>query len=141
MAYAVIDDLIARFGQRELIQLTDRSNPPADEVDPTVAQPALDSAQSFVDGYVGAKYALPLTEWPVLLTDVMCDVARYRLYADQATELVSQRYKEAVETLKGISAGRVKIDAPTGIEPPSRAPVIETRGDPRRFTRETLRRF
>ena len=137
MAYAVLADLVERFSQRELIQLTDRSDPPADAIDPTVAQSALDAAGSVVDGYVGAKYALPLITFPVLLTDVACDIARYRLYADQAPEIVSDRYKEALRTLRDISAGNIKIDV-AGAEPPSRAPVIVTSGPVRTFSRDTL---
>jgi len=137
MAYAVLADLIERFSQRELIQLTDRSEPPADAIDAAVAQSALDAAGSIVDGYVGAKYALPLASFPPLLTDVACDIARYRLYADQAPELVETRYKEALTTLRDISRGAIKIDV-AAIEPPSRSDVIETSGNPRLFTRASL---
>jgi phage gp36-like protein len=140
MDYALVADLVARFGQTEIIQLTDRSTPPADAIDDTVAQPALDAASAMVDGYVSAKYALPLANFPLLLTEVTCDIARYRLYADQAPEQVKDRYKDAIRTLEAISAGRIKIDA-AGVEPPSRSDVIETTGPRRRFTRESLERM
>lgn len=138
MGYATVDDLISRFGERELIQLTDRSTPPADQVDTTVAQPALDAAVAIVDGYVGAKYALPLTSTPALLVDITCDLARYRLFAAQAPDLVTKRYESAMTMLRGISSGSVKIDVDS-IEPESRAPVIITSGNERRFTRSSLR--
>jgi phage gp36-like protein len=138
--YAGVSDMVARFGTREMIQLTDRSSPPADQIDATVAQPALDSARSLIDGYVGAKYALPLLSAPPLLTDLCCDIARYRLFADQAPEIVKDRHAQAIRTLEGISRGTVKIDA-AGVEPPPRSDVIETSGDPRRFSRHKLARF
>jgi phage gp36-like protein len=140
VTYAVVADLVTRFGERELIQLTDRSNPPADQVDATVAQPALDAAASLIDGYVGAKYALPLLSPPRLLTDLACDIARYRLYADQAPEIVKDRHAQAIRTLEGISRGSVKIDA-AGVEPPPRSDVIETSGNERKLDRHELRRF
>jgi phage gp36-like protein len=139
MAYATTDDLIARFGLRELVQLTDRATPATDQPDLAVAQTALDAAEAMIDGYVGAKYALPLLTTPLLLTDVACDLARYRLFADQATDLVIQRNKEAVETLRRISAGAIKIDA-AGVEPDSRGENVVTSGPDRMFTRDSLRR-
>jgi phage gp36-like protein len=140
MPYAVLTDLIARFGERELIQLTDRATPPADQIDATVAQPALDAAASMIDGYVGAKYALPLPATPPLLTDVACDLARYRLYSDQAPEAVRDRYKDAILTLRGISEGRIKIDV-AAVEPDPRQDVIETSGPERMFSRCRTRGF
>jgi len=134
MAYAVVSDLVARFGERELIQLTDRSTPPADQIDPTVAQPALDAASSIVDGYVAAKYALPLSAAPPLLTDIACDIARFRLYSDQAPEIVIKRHDAAIAQLKSIARGEIKIDV-ASIEPPSRADVIEIQSNQRMFTR------
>jgi phage gp36-like protein len=140
MAYATVCDLISRFGERELIQLTDRQEPPVDQVDETVAQPALDTASSIIDGYVGAKYALPLNAYPALLTDIACDIARFRLFSDQAPEAVIKRNDQAVSMLRAISKGEIKIDVGS-IEPPPRPDVIEVSGPRRRFTSETLRRM
>jgi phage gp36-like protein len=140
MAYATVADLISRFSQRELIQLTDRSEPPADAVDEAIAQTGLDAAAAVIDGYVGAKYALPLATVPAILTDVACDIARYRLYADQAPELVAARHKEAIEILRRSSGGQIKIDA-AGVEPPSRSDVLETSGPARMFTRDSTMGF
>ncbi len=140
MTYATVADLLTRFSHRELIQLTDRSDPPADAVNDGVAQSALDAAASIVDGYVGAKYALPLQTVPQLLTEATCDIARFRLYADQAPEIVRQRYVDAIKLLEGVSQGRVKIDA-AGVEPPSRSDVIETSGPRRMFDRCSMARF
>jgi len=110
-------------------------------VDTAVAQVALNSAQSEVDGYVGAKYLLPLSVWPVLLTDLTCDVARYKLYKDQAPDAVLKRYEQAIAKLRDIAAGRIKIDAPAGAEPAPRDLVVVTSGPERRFTRDSLRNF
>ncbi|MGI8839760.1 MAG: gp436 family protein [Caulobacteraceae bacterium] len=137
MTYAVLADLVTRFGEREMIQLTDRSQPPADQIDAAVAQSALDAASSIVDGYVGAKYALPLPSVPAILVDVACDIARYRLYADQAPERVAVLHKEARTTLRDISRGAIKIDV-AAVEPPSRSDNIETSGNPRLFSRCSL---
>jgi phage gp36-like protein len=140
VSYALVADLVARFGQREMIQLTDRSTPPADVVDPAVAQPALDAASAIMDGFISVKYALPLTATSPLLVEICADVARFRLYADQAPEIVQKRNDSAMGMLRQIAQGVMKIDAASQ-EPPPRADVIETSGPERRTTRDQLRRF
>jgi len=138
MAYAAVADLIARFGVRELIQLTDRAEPPTDQVDDAVACIALNAASQIVDSHVSVKYNLPLAQVDPLLVDITCDIARFRLYSTQATELVIERNKQALESLKRIAAGTMKIDV-GGVEPESRTTVILAQSDPRRFSRRTER--
>lgn len=140
MSYAAVSDLVERFGEQELTQLTDRSTPPASEIAQDVAQAALDSASGLIDGYVARKYQLPLLTPPPLLTDLCCDIARYRLYADQAPEKVVKDYDGAIKTLTGIANGLVKIDA-AGVEPAPRPAVVISTGNERRTDRQSLRDF
>jgi phage gp36-like protein len=143
MSYAQIADMVARFGQREMIQLTDQSTPPADQVDPTVAQPALDAASAIMDGYISVKYALPLVApTSPMLVEMCCDIARYRLYRDQVTETVANREKRAMTWLREVAQGLVKIDSPgTAVEPAPRPDVVIFESDPRRTRAGELRRF
>ena len=62
MAYATLQDLISAFGERKLVQLTDRAEPPADLVDAQVAAEALGYADNLIDGYLAARYVLRLVE-------------------------------------------------------------------------------
>ena len=57
MTYALQQDLIDRFGESELIQLTDRTNVPPTDVDDVVVGRALADADGTIDGYIGKKYA------------------------------------------------------------------------------------
>ncbi|HUO23124.1 MAG TPA: phage protein Gp36 family protein [Caulobacteraceae bacterium] len=138
MAYAAVTDLITRYSERELIQLTDQSTPPTDAIDMDVAQAALDGGAMVIDGYVGVKYALPLATTPALLVELNCEIARYRLYADQATEQVATRYKDAIATLTKIANGTVKIDV-AGVEPAPRPATVEASSNRRLFDRRSLR--
>lgn len=138
--YATIEDLVQRFGETQLIQLTDRSTPPADAIGTAVAQQALDDAANLIDGYVAAKYALPLATVPPLLNQLACDLARFNLYTDQAPDQVATRNTAAIATLRRISEGAVKIDA-AGVEPESRSDMVETAGPERTFSRCSLRSF
>ncbi len=116
--YATLADLTARFGEQEIIQLTDRANPPAGTADQAVADKALADADAEIDVYVGAKYALPLPSVPDVLRRLCCDIARYRLYEDRATDEVRMRYEDALGLLDRIARGVVSL----GIaEPPAPA--------------------
>ena len=55
--YATVDDLIDRFGEAEMIGLTDPDNT---AVQSDRAQRKLDDAHALANGYVGMAYRLPL---------------------------------------------------------------------------------
>lgn len=133
MNYAAVQDLIDRFGERELVQLTD---PEALEaVQTATAQRALDDAQAYIDSFVGRVYALPLTGCtkpapvvgnphatvqvaPPQLTRMAADVARYYLYKDFAPESeVYLRYKAVGKELQDIAEGRAVLSCPWGGAP------------------------
>lgn len=116
--YATLDDLIIRFGTDELVQLTDRADPPADAIDLTVVDRALGDAGELIDGYLAGSYQLPLDPMPDLVRKIACDVARFYLHADQPTEAVKDAYKEAVRLLERISNGTVTLQA-AGIPAPA----------------------
>ena len=132
MHYATVQDMIDRFGERELIQLTD---PEIVAVQAPKAERALGDAQALVDSYVGRVYRLPLAGCakpapvpgdpgavqlvpPPQLTRITCDVARYYLYDDLAPEAeVYRRFKTAVAELNAIADGSARLVCPWGGEP------------------------
>lgn len=132
MNYATVQDMIDRFSERELIELTD---PDIVAVQVSKAQRALDDAQAFADGYVGRVYRLPLAGCakpapvpgnpgavdyvaPPQLTRIACDVARYYLYDDLAPEHeVYLRYKAAERELTALAEGKAVLSCPWGGTP------------------------
>ncbi len=134
MNYATVQDMIDRFGERELIQLTAGAGADA-IVDADKVERALADAQSLVDGSVGAVYQLPLTGCakpapapgdpgavvmvpPPALTRAVCDVARYYLYDQVAPEHeVFVRYKAAQQTLQSLADGKTVLTCPWGGQP------------------------
>lgn len=132
MNYATVQDMIDRYGEPEMIQLTD---PDILAVQASKAQRALDDAQAFADSFVGRVYRLPLpgcsqpapvpgephaVQWvaPPQLTRVVCDVARYYLYSNLAPEHeVYLRYKAAQQELAQIAEGKVVLSCPWGGTP------------------------
>lgn len=110
MPYATLQDLIERFGERELVGLTDRHNQGV--VDEAVVERALVDASGEVDGYVSAAgYPTPLAPVPRVIRAYCADIARYRLYDDAASEQVTKRYEAAVRFLRAVAKGDVKLGA------------------------------
>jgi len=129
MTYATPADMAARFGARELRDLTDREQ--LGDTDDAVAQVALDSASAEIDGYLARAYALPLGSTPTLLVGICCDLARYILSGSVAvdTESMRARAKDARALLERIARTEVKLGLPTALAPTITGPtVISARG-------------
>ncbi|QPF74195.1 DUF1320 domain-containing protein [Roseateles sp. DAIF2] len=133
MKYATVQDMVDRFGERELIQLTAGAGAVA--VDAAKLERMLADAQAHIDGYVGKVFALPLVGCvkpaptpqaptatvlvpPPQLVRFACDVARYYLY-DQASpeHEVFVRFKAAQRDLEAIADGKAVLACPWGGEP------------------------
>jgi phage gp36-like protein len=107
MTYASQQTLIDRFGEDELIQLTDRANLGA--IDATVVARALADADAEINGYLSTRYTLPLSPVPAVLEKLACDIARYQLFENAVTEIVKERYENAIRFLKDVAAGKVTL--------------------------------
>lgn len=132
MSYAIVDDMVSRFGQLELVQLTDRDNIPPSTMDDARIQGALADASAAIDGYIGQVYRLPLRgclkplipgtdpeyAMPPVLVRLTCDIARFYLYDDLSPENeVHRRYQLALKDLDGISTGKTMLSCPWGGSP------------------------
>ncbi len=141
--YATQQDLIDRFGQTELVQLTDRTNRPATTIDETVVGRALSDADELIDGYVAKLYALPLSSVPPRLTKIACDIARYYLHgkAAEKDDPVWRAYNDAITWLKDVAKGLVVLEA-DGVAPEqSGGGEVQITTPDRVFTRDSLRDF
>lgn len=107
--YAQVADLVDRFGQAELVELTDRTSPVPTVLDTAVAERALADADAQIDGYLGARYQLPLPSVSPLLVRIACDIARYLLWEDRASDEVRERYRDAVRMLEALAKGIVTL--------------------------------
>lgn len=113
--YATLADLQQRFSAAELIDLTDRSG--AGVIDSAVIAAALNDAKATIDGYLAARYPLPLATVPEVLNRLCCDVARYYLYDERATEQVTKRFDDAIKLLDKLSNGAVTLGLPQAEAP------------------------
>lgn len=117
MTYASQQNLIDRFGEDELIQLTDRAN--TGLISSTVVARALADADAEINGYLSTRYTLPLSPVPAVLEKLACDIARYQLFENSVTEIVQERYENAVRFLKDVASGKVTL----GVDSNSAQPV------------------
>ena len=109
MPYATLANLIERFGELELTQLTDAASPGL--IDEAVVTRALADAEAVVDGHLGGRYTLPLASVPPVLTGAVCDLARARLYKDAMPEVVKQRHEDALKYLTLLGQGKITLGA------------------------------
>ncbi len=112
MSYIDKAGMVTRFGEAEILQLTDKAR--TGVIVDAVLDAALSDSQSEIDGYLADEYALPITDTVPLLEAIQADVCRFVLYENKATEEVNDRYLLRLETLKKIKAGTVKLVDDTG---------------------------
>lgn len=86
--------------------------------DPEI-QKALDTASSLADGYLGSRYALPITAHGEDLTRAVCNIAAYDLMTRRGynpdaggNDSIRDRYTDALRWLERIAGGLV---SPVGI--------------------------
>jgi phage gp36-like protein len=152
MVYAQPSDMIARYPNRDLVQLTNEDSTQT-VVNQTVLQQALADASAEIDGYLESRFTLPLIDPPAVLARLTCDVAMYRLQALRPLHDLTEarkRYDDAVAVLLRVADGTLTLGlAPDNQEPPEAAgaAVTDAGGDrsgklPQRvFSRGTLKGF
>lgn len=141
MAYATLEELTDRFTERLLLQLTDRSFPPAGVVDQDVVDRALADTDAVIDGYLAGKYRLPLSQVPPLVVDLAQVIAIYKLHPFDPDPKITKDYEHALKTLLQIAQGTVKLPA-AGVEPAATSGSgVLTNDRARPFTEENLKGF
>lgn len=134
MPYISAADLVTRFGAEEFAQVADRGTPrlvtaellgaaaegtdmsgwASGDVEATgavmasIAQ-AIEDAQSAIDGYLSGRYGTPMPTPPAVVKRLACDIARYYLHDDRATETIQKRYDAAIAFFRDVSAGKVTL--------------------------------
>jgi phage gp36-like protein len=141
MSYATLQQLTDRYGARALVALTDRGEIPTDAIDGTVVDRALADAAALIDGYLAARYRLPVAQVPPLLTDLTLSIAWYKLHPHTPDQKAKDEHDQALRTLRDIAAGVVRL-AIAGAEPATTGGGGARLTDRERpFTAETMRGF
>jgi phage gp36-like protein len=118
MSYATLQQLIDRYGQDVIVQVTDRATPPAGAIDQDVVDRALADTAALIDGYLAGRYQLPLATTPSLVIDLALQIAIYKLHRFAPDEKIKADYDAAMKMLRELAQGIVRLDV-AGIEPES----------------------
>jgi phage gp36-like protein len=121
-----------RFGVGELTDLQEGG---------TSFGQAEQEAASLIDGFLAAKYVLPLATVPAIVTGWAGDITRFKLWDERAPEEVRRRYDDALEQLRDLAAGRIAL--PPGVDgsQPAAPLEFEAYSATRVFTADTLADF
>ena len=117
MSYTTLDQLVGRFGEQLLKDLTDRATPPVGVIDAAVVAQELANTDAVIDGYLAGRYVLPIAgAVPPLLADLALAIAIYKLHPYEPDPKIRRDYEDAVQSLGRIATGMVRLPV-AGVEP------------------------
>ena len=162
MRYATASQLLARYAADEIAQRADTGVPSL--VDGALLQQAaagadqsgyseeerlaaaaalsrieraLGDAEQTINTYLGGRYQLPLSQTPDVLERIACQIARFVLYDDSATEQIKTLYQDAIKFLDSVATGKVQLGVTALGESAAPAGGAEMVSEPRVFARST----
>jgi phage gp36-like protein len=138
MLYATRPAMVDRFTEREMVDRTDLAEPYTREIVDAVLNRAMTAADAEVDAALRARYAVPLSPVPDLVVDLACDLARWRLWADRASDAVTERARVARATLDRLAKGQLVLDVAAA---PASGGSVLFDGPGQVFTADALRGF
>ena len=109
MSYCTQQDLIDRYGEEELIQLTDRER--AGAIDTQRVADAIDAATAIIDSRLGGRYSLPIDPVPLILERIAVKLAWLTLMddANQMDDGLRRDREALLRELDAIGSGRISI--------------------------------
>ncbi|MEL7098286.1 MAG: DUF1320 domain-containing protein [Pseudomonadota bacterium] len=140
-AYCTQTDLQNIYGEPSLIRLTDRGEVATGTVNVAAVTAAIAKAGNEIDGYLAARYAMPLTTVPPLVKELAEDMSFYYLHAFNVDDLVKDKYEAAIARLKDIAKGTIRLPIAEGeIETTGESGAVATDRD-RPMTADSLKGF
>lgn len=101
--YANRDDMIECFGEREVLRLESMHQDGVQSLNR-----ALGDASERMNSYLSSRYGVPMVKTGQLKL-CCCNIARYFLYFEKATDEVKERYKDEIKWLENVASGKVKV--------------------------------
>lgn len=122
MSYITLQGLIDRYGETELVQLTDALGD--GQIDSVKVDRAIADADAEIDAYLSSRMTLPLASVPPVLERIAGVMVRYYLYNDAPTDLVQKQYDAAIAFLRAVARGDASLgpDASGNPTPETGAP-------------------
>lgn len=118
MGYCSVEDIKVYIPESQLIEITDDSS--LGEVNTVLVEVIISDAGELVDGYLSARYTVPLSDVSKLVKSITVDIASYLLYSRRLSlempDSLSARYKNALNILDKIRKGELSLGLPTDTE-------------------------
>ena len=135
MSYITQQQLIDRFGEAELIQLTDRDGS-VGAIVPAVLDGAIADTDGLIDAHLAGRYLLPLASVPRSIVRIAGTCTRYFLYADAKPESVRTEFEDGLKFLAAVAAGKVHLGVDALGLPATPAAGAEMQSGGRTFGRD-----
>lgn len=143
MAYSTLADLKDQIDEGRLVQLTDDEG--LGSINEGRVTKAIDDADREMDGYLGARIAVPLAPVPESVRRISVDIAVYNLYSrrEKVPGHRAERYRNAIRFLELVASGKVSLGRsdPEGNPTDPDRPETATENPVRTFSRSTLSGF
>jgi phage gp36-like protein len=107
MTYCTTQDLVNRFGELEIIQLSDFDG--LNAINQSIVDQAIADSDGEINSALRARYKLPLLVIPPELLAISCDIVRYRLMRDDVIDAAKDRYNRAVIFLRDLANGKAVL--------------------------------
>lgn len=149
MAYCTIEDIKNIIPERELINLTNDYPSELSVIDHNRFEAVSITADSLIDGYLRARYKLPLKSVPLFVKQISQDICAYRLYSrrpNDVPENIVKNYENAIKSLTEIKKGNLILEDVTEnpdleIPPKKSGFRINKRSSSRIFNENVMRAF
>lgn len=138
MSYCSQFDLVTRFGEPEIAQLSRGED---GEIDGLVVLKAINDASAEIDGLLASRYDVPIATPPENLRRIACDITRYQLYDHDVPEIVQTRYDQAIDYLRDVAMARANLPGIAEKVAASAGGDAEIQGPVRTFSRDSLKDF
>lgn len=102
--------LIIRYGEDKLAQLTDRTD--GSDIDDAVLDGAIADANKTINAYISPRYTLPLDQALIdesALPRIAGDIVIYELQEDMASEESENRYTNAMRFLRDVQMNKASL--------------------------------
>lgn len=119
--YCTLLNLTDRFGEPEITQASDKVGDGL--LNLSAVNAAILDASTAIEQYIGSRYQLPLACTPDLILQIACDLARYHLHDDEATDQIRSNKNAANEQLKMIRERKIDLQADCDLVELSRSTV------------------
>jgi phage gp36-like protein len=142
MPYIDRAGLEARFGADEIAQLLDDDRSGTEEAGELAAlDAACADAATLIDGYLAARYPLPLLVVPDIVSGWAADIARFRLWDEAAPDNIRRRFDDVLAQLRDLAAGRLALPPGATGEAAAAPSAMDGFSADRVFTMDSLRCF